>query len=437
MNIIKCIVIIIGSSDFYPDPHFPEGYLSKMRTRMVSNSRLCRSTTDGGIDKFILTKEFTGQKWQPFYVDELATIEEQVGKRCMSTKVLADIVESLTGAAFQDAGGGISGMDKALQCLRLLIPDNKWHNIGEGRHALLSLKEQRNDLPLSFTPVEGLLGYTFTNKTLLLESLTHASYNLGSSTDQSYERLEFIGDAILDYIIVFQLWGRNLPQSMMSPLRAACVNADLLGFLGMEWCTSRETKDVVNGQPISSTVHTRFWEFMRHSSAGLGTLQKVTKERHALERESLLEAIENSSTYPWALLAHLHVPKCFSDIFESVLGAVWLDSGDLEQCEAVVERIGITPYLRRMLDEGIDVIHPKNKLGEMAGQKTVKYEVGRETEASVHLNCKVYVGEELLVEIGEGLHKDEVITKAAERACEVLRRRKSDTAASDAMEIDG
>jgi ribonuclease-3 len=48
--------------------------------------------------------------------------------------------------------------------------------------------------------VERILGYKFANKNLLLEALTHRqfkdTYNLG----ECYEKLEVLGDAILDYI---------------------------------------------------------------------------------------------------------------------------------------------------------------------------------------------------------------------------------------------
>ncbi|KAH6656778.1 hypothetical protein BKA67DRAFT_532030 [Truncatella angustata] len=417
-------------------PQFPEGYLSKMRARIVSNSRLCRSTKETGIDKFIITKAFSGDKWQPLYADETALLEEVAGNRKLGTKVLADIVESLTGASYQDGGTDKSGMLKSLQCLRLLIPDNRWHTLEEGRHLLLLSKEHRDCLPTNLVAMEELLGYSFTYKNLLVEAVTHASYNMNLSSDRTYERLEFIGDAILDYIIIQKLWERNLSQSMMTTLRAACVNADLLGFFGMEWSLPQTTVNVVDGQPVSTTVRFPFWKFMRHTSPEIGALQKATEERHALEREAILEAIWRSPTFPWALLAHLHVPKFFSDIFESVIGAVWLDSGNLDCCRAIVERIGIMPYLERVLDQNVDVIHPKNKLGVLAVEKTVKYEVSREEDDMTRIRCKVYVGGEMVVEVGDGLYNDEIITRAAERAYDVLRRRNRREADGDAMEVD-
>lgn len=415
---------------------------------MISNTRLCRATIDQGLDKFILTKEFTGQKWKPFYVDEMATADDISGTRQMSTKVLADIVESLTGAAFIDGGQGTRGLDKSLACLRLLMPNIEWHGLDESRNVLSDLVDKKSGLPSNFQPFEKLLEYSFTNKALLIEALTHGSYSLGSSEERSYERLEFIGDAILDYIVVLKLWERDLPQGLMSPLRAACVNADLIGFLGMEWSIPQDSSEIVDQRPVSTTIKVPFWKFMRHASSEVGALQRGTEKRHALERGPINDAIARSPTYPWALLAHLHIPKFFSDIFESVIGAVWLDSGDLGDCAAIMERIGILPYLDRILDQGVDVFHPKNKLGEIANEKKVEYRVERQQRGgggddgvgglATQLSCQVYVGDELVVEVGEGLNKDEVITKAAERAYAILKARKDGHVGvdADAMDVD-
>ena len=45
--------------------------------------------------------------------------------------------------------------------------------------------------------VESLIGYAFKDRDLLQRALTHASFGDGSGPDQSYERLEFLGDRIL------------------------------------------------------------------------------------------------------------------------------------------------------------------------------------------------------------------------------------------------
>ncbi|MEG8098845.1 ribonuclease III [Candidatus Liberibacter brunswickensis] len=52
---------------------------------------------------------------------------------------------------------------------------------------------------LQYSDIEKKIGYTFTNKDLLVKALTHSS--VASSSQESYERLEFLGDRILGLLI--------------------------------------------------------------------------------------------------------------------------------------------------------------------------------------------------------------------------------------------
>ena len=49
-------------------------------------------------------------------------------------------------------------------------------------------------------PVETILGYEFKDKFLLLEAFTHKSFKEYHGLTLQYERLEVLGDAVLDYV---------------------------------------------------------------------------------------------------------------------------------------------------------------------------------------------------------------------------------------------
>ena len=53
--------------------------------------------------------------------------------------------------------------------------------------------------------VENILGYKFNTRGLLVEALTHASYR-SKRVMPSYERLEFLGDSVLDLIVSSELY---------------------------------------------------------------------------------------------------------------------------------------------------------------------------------------------------------------------------------------
>jgi len=80
---------------------------------------------------------------------------------------------------------------------------------------------------LAVETAEGALGLVFEDKTLLQRALTHRSY---LNENQSYpladnERLEFLGDAVLDFVVGEDLFHRfpNEDEGTLTSLRAALV----------------------------------------------------------------------------------------------------------------------------------------------------------------------------------------------------------------------
>ncbi len=80
----------------------------------------------------------------------------------------------------------------------------------------------------SFDRLTRELGYRFNNQDLLRSALTHRSF--GSKHN---ERLEFLGDAILSFIISAELYTRfpELDEGRLSRLRASLVKGDTLAEL--------------------------------------------------------------------------------------------------------------------------------------------------------------------------------------------------------------
>src|SRR6184192_1232117 len=71
---------------------------------------------------------------------------------------------------------------------------------------------------------EKVLGYTFKNLDLLQESLTHAS--IADNRLNSNERMEFLGDAVLDLIVCEELYKRfpNLLEGDLTKIKSAVVS---------------------------------------------------------------------------------------------------------------------------------------------------------------------------------------------------------------------
>lgn len=79
------------------------------------------------------------------------------------------------------------------------------------------------------------IGYFFKNPQLLQTAFTHTSY-ANENNVASYERLEFLGDAIVDFLVGEYLFSRfcELDEGMMSRLRALLVCEGALSSLALE-----------------------------------------------------------------------------------------------------------------------------------------------------------------------------------------------------------
>lgn len=91
---------------------------------------------------------------------------------------------------------------------------------------------------MDFSKLEQIIGYKFKNKDLLKESLTHRSYlneNLSWHLPHN-ERLEFLGDAVLELIVTEELYNRypEYAEGPLTSLRAALVNYQMMAVVGRE-----------------------------------------------------------------------------------------------------------------------------------------------------------------------------------------------------------
>lgn len=89
-----------------------------------------------------------------------------------------------------------------------------------------------------FSEFEKKLNYNFKNKKLLTEAFTHRSYlnENPSWPDPHNERLEFLGDAVLELIITERIFGDfpEKPEGELTGLRSALVNASMLSRVATE-----------------------------------------------------------------------------------------------------------------------------------------------------------------------------------------------------------
>lgn len=165
---------------------------------------------------------------------------------------------------------------------------------------------------MNYANLEKKINYSFKNKQLLLQALTHKSSQLGFSN----ERLEFLGDAVLDLLVGEYLFNKfkNKGEGVLSKLRASLVNED-------SFCRLAKLIDL--GQYLS--------------------LSKIEEKAGGRHKSSIL-----------------------SDAFEALMGAIYLEGG-IETLKAVFYNLMIKEF--KDIHESLALKDYKSQLQELTQDK--------------------------------------------------------------------
>lgn len=360
----------------FPQKH--EGQLTRMRQQNVSNMVLYQKALQRGLQAYIQADRFAPCRWAapgvPPVFDEDTKDEdnmlrldtckdEDLGKemvmvegniegidnddtssmedgeiegdsssyRVLSSKTLADVVEALIGIYYVEKG------QKAATHLMDWITIPSYYDIEDGQRARAGCAVPDIVMrSIDFGGLEKSINYRFRERSLLVEAITHASRP--SSGVPCYQRLEFVGDAVLDHLITQHLFFsyKDLPPGRLTDLRAAAVNNENFARVA-----------------VKHTLHTH----LRHGSTALETqIRDFVKDIKAeLDKPGV-----NSFG-----LGDFKAPKVLGDIVESIAGAIFLDNG---LCTDGVWKV-FEPLLQPMVTQDTLPMHPVRELQERCQQQ--------------------------------------------------------------------
>lgn len=206
-------------------------------------------------------------------------------------------------------------------------------------------------MQMQLTDVEKIIDYTFRDKSLLKTAFTHASFS-NEHNEENNEKLEFLGDSVLNFVIAELLY---------------------LSAMKDEGAMTASRASIVSREPLANAV----------------------------EKLGLLNYIRLGAGVPptknWST-------KSKSNIFEAVLGAIYLDGGMEKAKHFVYNQLGRDIAYSTIVDY-------KSRLQEykQAKYNTLTLEYKTEDNGQNIFVSKVYLGDEL---IGEGKGKKK---KLAER----------------------
>ncbi|PKA62468.1 Ribonuclease 3-like protein 3 [Apostasia shenzhenica] len=258
--------------------------------------------------------------------------------------------------------------------------------------------DQFGEAPLVLPPmeegevreVERILGYEFMNKRLLEEALTHGSYYPPKPLGPSYERLEFVGDAVLSCVMareVFSSYPDLLP-GRLTLLRAANIDTERLARIA-----------------LTSSLHL----YLRHKAP-------------QLDRQ-IEEFIDGINEHPYHSNGLLDPPKPLADIIESVIGAIFMDSSSsLETAWKVFVRLA-DPFI----NENTLGRHPVSELHELCQKmkRELKFVKNKWEE---NTTVKVLVDNELYGIASYSYKKEIAQNRAAKAALNKLKKELEDMA---------
>ena len=229
---------------------------------------------------------------------------------------------------------------------------------------------------MDFKPYEEFakekLGFQFNDINLLVVALTHRSYvNEHKSAHEHNERLEFLGDAVLELVSSDYLYRNyDYPEGVMTAIRAALVRTESIGDAGKE--------------------------------LGYEPLVRLSRgEAHGSER------------------AH---DVILADCFEAVIGAIYLDQGYEAAREFIAKHI--LSKTDMVIEEGLwrDPKSYVQELAQKADGVTPVYKTLKE-EGPDHdkmFTVGLYVGN-TLKGVGTGHSKQEAQTAAAREGVKKYR----------------
>ncbi|MDO4902944.1 MAG: ribonuclease III [Limosilactobacillus sp.] len=216
----------------------------------------------------------------------------------------------------------------------------------------------------------------FDNPSLLAEAFTQASY-VNEHPHQNlkfYERIEFLGDAVLELIVSEYIFKRfpELPQGNLTRLRAAMVCEDSFSKFAKE-C--------------------HFDQYIR-----LGHGEELAGAR---QRPSLL-----------------------CDIFESFIGALYLDQGR-PTVEKFIRRVIFPKLDMGWFDHAVDAKTSLQEFLQRDGDVVIEYHIldekGTENAPEFHVNVSA---DGKVIADGTGSSKKQAEMQAAQRALDALRSNK-------------
>ncbi|KAJ2898912.1 putative Dicer-like protein [Zalerion maritima] len=300
-----------------PDQNEFEYHVARML--LICNQNLFNNALDLKLQEYVRSRGFDRRSWYPTGLTLKRGKKGQVQeKHRLGDKSIADVCEAVIGAAYLTTYDS-NNVDLAVQAVTKFTKSPN-HNLQKWEDLYASYSKPRwQTAPATAAQVdmanefEKRMGYKFRYPRLLRTAFMHPSYQSDLYEKlPSYQRLEFLGDALYDM---------------------ACVNFLFFRFpdADPQWLTEHKMAMVSNQFLGCLAVELGFHRHMKTFSAAVQKQKQVYAEEITIAREEAMGVAEKKGRMPEDYARNFWCdarlpPKSLPDVVEAYMGAIFVDS---------------------------------------------------------------------------------------------------------------
>lgn len=336
---------------FHLYPDLTVGELDILKTKAVSNKSLYCISRRNNLPQYLMAANFLpGVNWLPsgFSYEgstpncptkQVTTVDENGFRRLdlnlvdkdkyqeLKPKTIADGIEGLVGGVL--VASGIKNACLFMKSLGIysdefVLDQNSsqkdWFKKYDPleHDPLGNLKKFMNEMYMkyNFKHLEYQIGYEFKNKALLVQAFKHVSHQ-DLKEFPSYERLEFLGDAVIDYLIAryfFEDKGQKFTPGELTHFKQSLINNEFFGTVSIKY--ELDSYLLYRDRTLFSII-SRFKD-------DYNTMIRPKGDILIVPGSYMMPDDPTSINFD----VDFEIPKVLGDIFESLIGAIFIDSGD-------------------------------------------------------------------------------------------------------------
>lgn len=273
------------------------------------------------LEEYVRSKAFSRSTWYPNLKLEFGKTHQRTLKNMdshsLADKSIADVCEALIGAAYMSTRKD-NNYNLAIEAVTRLTnhknhPMMKWEDYYAAykRPAWQVTAPSAAELDMA-KKIEEVTEHKFEHPRLLRSAFVHPSRPFLYDRVPSYQRLEFLGDALLDMVCVDYLFH-------IAPDK------------GPQWLTEHKMAMVSNQFLGCVAVSLTFHKYILHngmvSSAILEYVTEITEAQRTAEEAAQAAGKHRSEFAKDYWIEVRQPPKCIPDVLEAYVGAIFVDSG--------------------------------------------------------------------------------------------------------------